>query len=55
MSNPSSSTQTRSGLLPIPPLPEDLPKIELTENARQVLIRRYVRRNDDGTPRRKRG
>ncbi|WP_322510211.1 adenosylcobalamin-dependent ribonucleoside-diphosphate reductase [Anaerolinea sp.] len=50
MSNPSSSTQTRSGLLPIPPLPEDLPKIDLTENARQVLIRRYVRRNDDGTP-----
>ncbi len=50
MSNPSSSPQTRSGLLPIPPLPEDLPGIDLTENARQVLIRRYVRRNDDGSP-----
>ncbi|WP_303774244.1 adenosylcobalamin-dependent ribonucleoside-diphosphate reductase [Anaerolinea thermophila] len=50
MSNPSNSTQTRSGLFPIPPLPEDLPGIDLTENARQVLIRRYVRRNDDGSP-----
>jgi len=33
-----------------PPLPEDLPKSELTENARQVLLRRYVRHTDDGQP-----
>jgi ribonucleoside-diphosphate reductase alpha chain len=40
----------QKGLLPTPPLPQDLPSIELTENARQVLIRRYVRRGDDGKP-----
>ena len=31
-------------------MPKGLPKVELTENARQVLIRRYVRRGDDGNP-----
>ena len=40
----------KSGLLPTPPMPKGLPKIELTENARQVLVRRYVRRGDDGKP-----
>ena len=34
-----------------PPAPaEDLPAAVLTDNARQVLIRRYVRRGDDGRP-----
>ena len=33
-----------------PPIPADLAKVELTENARQVLVRRYVRRGDDGKP-----
>lgn len=41
---------TKNGLLPTPPRPKDLPAVELTENARQVLIRRYVRRGDDGKP-----
>src|SRR3990172_6532685 len=36
--------------LPTPPLPKELPKVELTENARQVLVRRYVRRGKDGQP-----
>ena len=36
--------------MPTPPLPDDLPAVELTENARQVLVRRYVRRGDDGNP-----
>src|SRR5512133_1800834 len=47
----SASDQPGSnGLAPTPPLPADLPGIDLTENARQVLIRRYVRRGDDGKP-----
>jgi ribonucleoside-diphosphate reductase alpha chain len=31
-------------------MPADLPLVALTENARQVLVRRYVRRGDDGEP-----
>ncbi len=45
-----SSLRTEEGLLHTPPLPEDLPRIELTENARQVLVRRYVRRGKNGQP-----
>lgn len=40
----------KSNLLPTPPLPVDLPAVELTDNARQVLVRRYVRRGQDGKP-----
>jgi ribonucleoside-diphosphate reductase alpha chain len=40
----------KNGLLPTPPLPEDVPATKLTENARQVLVRRYVRRGADGQP-----
>ncbi len=45
-----TESRQSSTLLPLPSMPEGLPKVELTENARQVLIRRYVRRNPDGTP-----
>jgi ribonucleoside-diphosphate reductase alpha chain len=45
-----SSRAGENGLSPTPPLPADLPNVDLTENARQVLIRRYVRRGDDGKP-----
>ncbi len=38
----------KAGILPTPPIPKDLPPVQLTENARQVLIRRYVRRGQDG-------
>jgi hypothetical protein len=31
-------------------MPKGLPQANLTDNARQVLMRRYVRRGDDGKP-----
>jgi len=37
-----------NGLLPTPPIPKELPAVELTDNAREVLVRRYVRRGDNG-------
>ncbi len=39
-----------NGLLPTPPMPKGLPNANLTDNARQVLMKRYVRRGDDGKP-----
>src|SRR5512138_3086666 len=50
--NPSASASAKvhNGLLPTPPMPEGLPKAKLTDNARQVLMKRYVRRGDDGKP-----
>jgi len=45
-----TTQDSRHGLLPTPPFPEDLPRAELTENAHQVLVRRYVRRGRDGQP-----
>ena len=44
------ATTVKNGLLPTPPMPEGLPKANLTDNARQVLMKRYVRRGDDGKP-----
>ena len=44
------SAPVKNGLLPTPPVPKGLPKANLTDNARQVLMKRYVRRGDDGTP-----
>ncbi|NPA92385.1 MAG: adenosylcobalamin-dependent ribonucleoside-diphosphate reductase [Chloroflexi bacterium] len=38
------------GLLPTPPLPKGLPKVNLTENAFKVFMRRYVRKGPDGQP-----
>ena len=40
----------KSGMLPTPPLPADLNKVDLTENADQVFTRRYVRRDENGDP-----
>ena len=46
----SPTQELKNGLLPTPPLPDDLPGVDLTENARKVLVRRYVRRGRDGNP-----
>lgn len=40
----------RYGLLSTPEMPAGIPEVHLTDNARQVLIRRYVRRNREGKP-----
>lgn len=37
-------------LLPTPPLPKDLSGIELSDNAREVLSRRYLRKGKTGQP-----
>ena len=44
----AKTEQVKNGLLPTPPMPRGLPKANLTDNARQVLMKRYVRRGDDG-------
>ncbi|MBI5945756.1 MAG: adenosylcobalamin-dependent ribonucleoside-diphosphate reductase [Chloroflexi bacterium] len=46
----SADVKSKNGLLPTPPMPKGLPKAALTDNARQVLMKRYVRRGDDGKP-----
>lgn len=46
----AETTVVKNGLLPTPPMPKGLPKANLTDNARQVLMKRYVRRGDDGKP-----
>src|SRR5215216_6654488 len=50
MASKPVAPSTKSGLLPTPPMPKGLPKANLTDNARQVLVKRYVRRGDDGKP-----
>ena len=46
----SPTPKIKHGLLPTPPLPAGLNEVNLSENARQVLVRRYVRRGRDGEP-----
>ncbi len=46
----SSSHTTQQSLLELSNIPANLPNIELSENARQVLLKRYVRRQPDGSP-----
>jgi len=46
----SSEINDNKGLLPTPPLPPELPKIELSDNSRQILVKRYLRRGHDGKP-----
>ncbi len=46
----SALNKTVNGILPTPPRPDDVGKIDLTENAEKVFIRRYSRRGPDGKP-----
>src|SRR5574338_353430 len=46
----SADTKVKNGLLPTPAIAKGMPKAALTDNARQVLMKRYVRRGDDGKP-----
>ena len=39
-----------TGLFPTPPLPEGIAPIELSDNSRQVLSKRYLRHGKDGAP-----
>ena len=45
-----SASSDQKGLYSTPPLPDTLPVIDLSENSRQVLSRRYIRKSKDGTP-----
>ena len=49
MASKSSLPSTKK-LSPTPAMPKDLPSVNLTDNARQVLIKRYIRRGEDGKP-----
>jgi ribonucleoside-diphosphate reductase alpha chain len=44
------ATRNKEKLLPTPPLPEGGSKMALSENARSVFMRRYIRRGADGKP-----
>jgi ribonucleoside-diphosphate reductase alpha chain len=50
MEHTSQERIDRYGLIPTPEIPSGLSEVKLTDNARQVLIRRYVRRNREGKP-----
>jgi len=50
MTQSSHERMDRFGLLPTPDISSGLSEVHLTDNARQVLIRRYVRRDREGKP-----
>ena len=43
-----SKNTVQGKILPTPPLPDELPQVELSENSYQVLTRRYIRKGDNG-------
>ena len=46
----SVDVQHASRVTPRPPLPADLPTVDLSENARTILTKRYIRRDSTGQP-----
>ena len=50
MTQTSQERMDRYGLLPTPEIPTGLADVQLSDNSRQVLIKRYVRRNREGKP-----
>ena len=50
MTQTTNEPLDRYGLLPTPDISSSLSEVQLTDNARQVLIRRYVRRDRQGKP-----
>ena len=45
----NKAEQAKNGLLPTPPMPKGLPEANLTDNARQVLMKRYEAFSDELT------
>jgi len=50
MSSTAIRPRPEKTLLPTPPLPKGARRVSLTENARKVFARRYLRRGPDGQP-----
>jgi len=46
----SSPHIDQKSLLDLGGIPSNLPRVELSDNARQILLKRYVRRKEDGSP-----
>jgi ribonucleoside-diphosphate reductase alpha chain len=46
----TNEQEMNQGLLATPPLPDGIGQVELSENGRQVMVRRYVRKGRDGQP-----
>ncbi|MEW6717389.1 MAG: adenosylcobalamin-dependent ribonucleoside-diphosphate reductase [Chloroflexota bacterium] len=47
---PIKAVHLKDGILPTPSLPDDARPVDLTENAKQVFLRRYARRDQSGEP-----
>ena len=45
---PSATARTSRSMLPTPRMPKGLPEVDLTDNAYEVLTRRYIRKGENG-------